>query len=145
MSEINVTDPLIVNLRNLKGPPKVLLIEDSPFDAELIKRELERAGCLVIVAQDGPEALATLEKVIPNIIFLDMGLPGMDGPELWVEIRRRHACIPIIVITNPINLEMVKRIPAGGLLAVTEKPLTMETVLGIFGMHRIPLPGRAST
>jgi two-component system CheB/CheR fusion protein len=68
---------------------RILVIEDNPDAAESLMMLLELFGNRVRVVHDGPAALAAVEKESPDIAFVDIGLPGMDGYEL-VRLLRQH-------------------------------------------------------
>jgi DNA-binding response OmpR family regulator len=82
------------------APPgeRVLVVEDEPAFADLIATWLDRHGLQPIVARDGPEAIRLFEAEQPDLILLDLALPGLDG---WEVIRRIRATslVPIIVVT----------------------------------------------
>jgi PAS domain S-box-containing protein len=69
-------------------PKHVLLVEDSPDVAETMVLLLEMLGHTVIVVHDGPAALLKAEATAPDVILLDIGLPGMDGFELARRLRQ---------------------------------------------------------
>jgi CheY-like chemotaxis protein len=74
---------------NAQGPMRVLLIEDSSEVAEPFSRLLQLWGYEVSTAQDGPSAIACVRAVHPDVIFLDIGLPGaMNGYAVAEELRR---------------------------------------------------------
>ena len=60
----------------------VLLVEDDPFLASLLGRLLGRLGHQACIAPDGPSALCMAEREPPDVVLLDIGLPGMDGYEV---------------------------------------------------------------
>src|SRR4051794_35256566 len=66
----------------------VLVVEDEPTIAEIVARYLERAGYVTRTAADGPSALAAAFEVRPDLVVLDIMLPGLDGFEV---MRRLHA------------------------------------------------------
>ena len=68
--------------RNLSEVRRVLIVDDNRDSAELLAVLLGREGHETLVAHDGQEALAVAPRFRPNIAFLDIGLPGMDGFEL---------------------------------------------------------------
>lgn len=80
---------------------KILVVDDEDNILELIKFNLESNGYKVITASNGDEALKLARLEFPNLILLDLMLPGLDGYELCNEIRRdMNLChIPIIMIT----------------------------------------------
>lgn len=78
--------------------PHILIIEDEPSIAEVIKLYLQRAGYGVTMLPDGQEALAYLNREIPDLVVLDLMLPGVDGLEITRWLRARSD-VPIIMLT----------------------------------------------
>ena len=78
--------------------PKLLLVEDEPSIAEGLTITLEAEGFQVVWVKDGGEAVPTWERVRPDIILLDLMLPGMSGTEVCRIIRSRSD-VPIIMLT----------------------------------------------
>ena len=81
--------------------PKILVIEDEPDILEVIQYNLEREGCTVLVCRDGEQGLSRMRTDDPDLVILDLMLPGMDGVELC---RRAKAdpvtrAIPILMVT----------------------------------------------
>jgi signal transduction histidine kinase/CheY-like chemotaxis protein len=84
-----------------QGPAHLLVVEDQPTNAELLRRVLEREGWMVDCVANGREALAAVAQVRPALILLDLMMPEMDGLEFLEQLRRNPvaAAIPVIVIT----------------------------------------------
>ena len=81
--------------------PRLLLVEDNELNRDALGRLLERRGYTMLQATDGPAALVLAEREGPDLILLDIGLPGMDGHAVAQELRRRAAtrAVPIIALT----------------------------------------------
>ncbi len=81
---------------------KVLIIEDDKFLRELAAQKLEKEGFSVAGATNGQEGIDLLEKESPNVIILDLILPGMDGFEVLRKVRTESnfKTIPIIILSN---------------------------------------------
>jgi DNA-binding response OmpR family regulator len=77
---------------------RVLVIEDEPGIARLIRDYLDQAGFAVRVAGDGVTALQQASAESPDLVVLDLGLPGMDGLDVMRELRRSSR-VPVIVVT----------------------------------------------
>ncbi|WP_269526814.1 response regulator [Coraliomargarita parva] len=79
----------------------VLVIEDNIALREMTRRRLERHGYKIVLAEDGEEGLALLQDMKPDIILLDMSLPGKDGWTVAGELKDCPRCgtIPLIAIT----------------------------------------------
>src|SRR5438105_2212256 len=80
----------------------VLVIEDNPANMALIRAQLERADYRVIGAADGPAGLAAALVDPPDLILLDIMLPGLDGYEVCRRLRASEAtrAIPIVILTS---------------------------------------------
>jgi DNA-binding response OmpR family regulator len=76
----------------------VLVVDDEPIVREVVVRYLHRDGFTTLEAEDGDEARRLLEERDPNLVVLDLMLPGMDGIELcrWI---RSHSRLPVIMLT----------------------------------------------
>jgi two-component system response regulator (stage 0 sporulation protein F) len=76
---------------------KVLIVEDEPALRKLYDLELRREGYEVSTARNGPEALARVEAARPDLVVLDVRLPGMDGLEVLERILEREPELPVIL------------------------------------------------
>ena len=76
----------------------VLVVDDEPEILRLIRDHLERAGFEVVTASDGTEALAAARRRRPDLVVLDLGLPGIDGLDVARSLRRDGE-VPIIMVT----------------------------------------------
>ena len=83
------------------GRTRILIVEDSPTQAEMLKHLLTNAGYEVIAAANGKEALTLLETTFPKLILSDIVMPEMDGYELCRTIKHdeRLKKIPVILVT----------------------------------------------
>lgn len=80
----------------------ILIIEDEPELVKVLRSYLERAGYEVITAYSGNSGLSTWEHKRPDLVILDLNLPGMDGLDVAREIRRK-ADTPIIMLTARVD------------------------------------------
>ena len=78
--------------------PRILVVDDELKIARLVRDYLVEAGFEVILASSGPAALASARSERPDLVVLDLGLPGMDGYDVTRAIRGQSA-IPIIMLT----------------------------------------------
>lgn len=76
----------------------ILLVEDDPQTARMVHFYLERENFAVILAKDGPAGEAAFREHAPQLVVLDLMLPGFDGLELCRRIRRQSA-VPILMLT----------------------------------------------
>jgi DNA-binding response OmpR family regulator len=108
---------------------RVLLVEDDADIAEPLGRALEREGYVVSGADDGREALESALAEPPDLIILDVGLPGLDGLEVCRQVRVAHPQLPILMLTaRDGELETVAGLDAGADDYVT-KPFPLSVLL----------------
>jgi twitching motility two-component system response regulator PilH len=81
---------------------KVLVVDDSAADLANIKSVLTDAGCIVITATNGAEAIAKAKSEQPSIIFLDIVMPDMDGYEACRQLTQDATTksIPVVFVTS---------------------------------------------
>lgn len=85
------------------GPSRnVLVVEDEPKLAALLCDYLRAAGLQPLVAADGPSALRAVAQAEPAAVLLDLNLPGLDGIEVCLQIRRKSA-VPILMLTARVD------------------------------------------
>ena len=80
-------------------PQRILIVEDDPAIAAFVQTALEREGFAAEVVQRGETALERAEAAPPDLILLDLMLPGLDGLQVCQALRHRPAYIPIIMLT----------------------------------------------
>ena len=78
---------------------RILLVEDDANQALLYREELEADGYEVAVAKDGHEAVELAEKATPDLIVMDIRMPGMDGIEAMGRVLSKHNKLPVILNT----------------------------------------------
>lgn len=76
----------------------VLVVDDEEAIAEAVRARLQSEGFQVVVAGDGPEAIGLCEQVHPDLVVLDLMLPGMDGLEVCRQIQRDR-WVPVLMLT----------------------------------------------
>ncbi|MFC1592670.1 response regulator [Candidatus Omnitrophota bacterium] len=77
----------------------ILLVDDEPDFIEPISFWLKANGYPVLIASNGQEALETVKKNKPDMVFLDIKMPGMDGIETLKRIREFNKELPVIILT----------------------------------------------
>ena len=76
----------------------ILVVDDEEAISEAVRARLESEGYRVVVAGDGPQAIATCAAVHPDLVVLDLMLPGMDGLEVCKEIQK-DGWVPVLMLT----------------------------------------------
>ena len=90
---------------------RVLFVEDDPTVAQMYRLKLELDGYQVIMAKDGEEGLRLAEEIEPDIIFLDIRLPKVDGFAVLEGLRSREETrnVPVVILSNYGEQELVER------------------------------------
>jgi DNA-binding response OmpR family regulator len=110
---------------------KVLLIEDDPVQVRLLTIRLKAAGYDVAIASDGVQSVSAVRRERPDVILLDIGLPGGDG---YVVLRRLKAlvhisAIPIIAVSGRAAETDAERMLAAGADDYFQKPVDVDRLL----------------
>ena len=115
----------------------VLIVDDMPDNLSLLHDALDEAGYTVLVATDGPGALARAQQVRPDIVLLDAVMPGMDGFEVARRLKANPAtaAIPIVFMTALTETEHVLAAFAAGGVDYVTKPLQPREVLARMAVH----------
>lgn len=79
-------------------PARVLIADDDPRTRDVLRRYLSRAGHEVLEAENGTEALERWRRDRPDLVLLDLMMPGLDGLDVCTAVRRESA-VPIIMLT----------------------------------------------
>jgi PAS domain S-box-containing protein len=120
------------------GPCRVLVVEDNPDAREMLKAMVELAGHMVQGAEDGLSALAVAESWKPEIVLVDIGLPGIDGYELARRLSA-HAVRPrLVAITGYGQLEDRRRASEAGFDAHFVKPVDPDELLRVLAVTGSP-------
>jgi len=110
----------------------VLVADDRPTGRELVRAVLENTGYLVIEAGDGLEALRCARESLPDLIILDLHMPGLDGFCVIEELRRdaRFATTPIVALTASAMQGDRERAMAAGFTGYITKPIRLSLLRG---------------
>lgn len=79
--------------------PRVLLVEDDPNECLLYAEQLRGDGYDVLVANDGPQAISMAASKAPDVVVMDVSMPGMDGIDAMGRMLARNNKLPIILNT----------------------------------------------
>ena len=109
---------------NQPGMPRVLVVDDQPVNVQVIGVILGKLGYEVVPAFNGPTALKRLKLRSPDIILLDVFMPGMDGFETCRQIRENQEWdhIPILFLSAADDKELIVRALAAGGVDYITKP-----------------------
>lgn len=110
---------------------KVLVVDDVPLYTEMAKGFFRRDQVILLTAKSGPEAVAMIREHKPDIVFMDLYMPGGDGDEACKEIKSdpQFKFTPIVIVTSSNHPEDAERCKRAGCNGVIEKPLTRDKFL----------------
>jgi two-component system cell cycle sensor histidine kinase/response regulator CckA len=112
------------------APCTVLVIDDEPLVRSHLRRVLEDRGYTVEEARDGKTALATYDRVAPDVIVIDFSMPDLDGTEVIARLRRSGSKVPIILSSGYLELAGERNLPADAVQATLQKPYGVADLLG---------------
>src|SRR5918995_495535 len=101
----------------MREPPRILVVDDNPANLEILETRLARQGYEVITARDGDEALVAARAQAPDLILLDVMMPGKDGIQVCRELKADPSLpfMPIILVTaKAAPDDIVAGLDAGG-------------------------------
>jgi len=122
---------------------RILLVDDEPALRELLRATFEGADVSVEDAGSGPEALERVRQSPPDVIVLDLRMPGMDGAEVCRRLKADEATrrIPIVLLTGA-EAEEARRAQRAGASALVRKPFSpldlVAVVQRVSGMASVP-------
>ncbi len=108
--------------------PKILVIEDNDDNRDILKHQLEYLGYEVVEAADGLEGLKQAEKEKPDLVIVDIMMPGIDGKEVARRLRADSKTkeLPILAATVLFHTEDIHSCLAAGCNDVLSKPFTLQ-------------------
>ena len=108
---------------------RILVVDDEAEIRRSVRMILEYEGHDVQEASSGPEALALVQREAPDLVFLDIKMPGMDGLEVLQKMRELNDALPIVIISGHATVSTAVEATKLGAFDFIEKPLSSERVL----------------
>ncbi len=109
--------------------PTILIVDDEPTILQSLSGLLTDEGFEVITTNNGYEALKIIDAEAPDLVMLDIWMPGIDGIETLREIKKVNTALPVIVITGHGNVETAVKATKLGAYDLIEKPLNIDKVI----------------
>jgi two-component system, cell cycle response regulator DivK len=113
-------------------PRRILVVEDNPLNLKLVRDVLEVAGYDVIEAKSGEEGLRMAQENPPDLVLMDLQLPGIDGTETLRRLRNGTlgADVPVVAVTALAMAEDKERAASAGFDGYVEKPISVRALPG---------------
>jgi two-component system, cell cycle response regulator DivK len=113
-------------------PRRILVVEDNPLNLKLVRDVLQFAGYHVLEAQSGEEGLRVAEEDSPDLVLMDLQLPGIDGTETLRRLRRGplRRDVPVVAVTAFAMAEDRERASLAGFDGYVEKPVSVRELPG---------------
>jgi len=112
-------------------PISILFIDDDPVEQNLVKKFLLYRGYRIDVAEDGAEGMAFVRLNQYDLVFADLGMPGMSGWQVAEKITQLHPKL-LLVLMTPWAVELdPEKIKASGAHRIAQKPISLDDVLRI--------------
>jgi two-component system nitrogen regulation response regulator NtrX len=111
----------------MKG--RILVVDDEAEIRRSVRMILEYEGYDVLEAASGPEGLTLIERDTPDLVFLDIKMPGLDGLEALQRIRQTNESLPVVIISGHGTVSTAVEATKLGAFDFIEKPLASERVL----------------
>jgi len=111
---------------------KILLVEDNELNRDMLSRRLSRRGYEVLVAVDGAQGIEMARSLTPDLILMDVGLPGIDGLEATRRLKAepRTSAIPIVALTANAMAGDQEEALAAGCDEYDTKPVDITRLVG---------------
>ncbi|MCD6273703.1 MAG: sigma-54-dependent Fis family transcriptional regulator [Deltaproteobacteria bacterium] len=109
--------------------PSILIVDDEPSILQSLSGLLSDEGFDVLTASNGYEALKVIDSESPDLVLLDIWMPGIDGIETLKEIKKDNPFIPVIIITGHGTIETAVKATKLGAFDLIEKPLSIDKVI----------------
>jgi two-component system, cell cycle response regulator DivK len=115
----------------------ILVVDDNDDNRHIISQMLKIGGYIVLCADDGRQALEMIEANQPELVLMDLAMPGLDGWNATAEITSRPhlAHIPIIAVTGHVTIDELHRAREAGCRDYISKPIDFETLMNKVRAH----------
>ena len=110
-------------------PGTLLVVDDEPQILRAVAGVLQDEGFEVLTAPDGETALKMVAAEVPDLVLLDIALPGLDGLEALTELKRQHPLLPVIMVSAYGSVENAVKATRLGAFDFIEKPPNADKIL----------------
>jgi CheY-like chemotaxis protein len=112
---------------------RILVVEDNPLNLKLVRDVLQIAGYDVVEARSGEEGLSAAQEAPPDLVLMDLQLPGIDGMETMRRLRDGLLSkdVPVVAVTAFAMAEDRERVALAGFDGHIAKPISVRALPGL--------------
>jgi CheY-like chemotaxis protein len=117
----------------------IMIVDDTEDIRDLVRFQVNMLGYRVVAAANGREAIELIHEEVPNLILMDLSMPGLDGFEVTRLIREstEHTAVVIIAFTAQSGEEIRQRALAAGCNDYVRKPLAVNELSSLIDRHLV--------
>lgn len=112
----------------MKDQQRIMVVDDDHEMLKLLNRTLELEGFNTIVVDDGDSALTLLDKIDPDLVILDIAMPGLDGLQT-LDLIREHSNVPVIMLSAMSEVTTLQRALSLGADDYIKKPFSTRLLI----------------
>ena len=118
--------------------PRVLVIDDEPRLLQVIESFLTLEGLSVSCAQSAEAGLRILAELTPDLVVIDINMPGIDGLEVCRRIKAESPTTPVLIFSGRGSVRDSERAQLAGASDFVEKPFNLQNLLALIHKHMVP-------
>jgi len=108
---------------------KILLVDDEEDFVKTISQRMQRRGQESDIALNGEQALSRIEQEVPDVVLLDLKMPGIDGMEVLRQIKKAYPEVQVIILTGHGSEKIEKEVRTLGAFEYLQKPTKIDTIM----------------
>ena len=114
---------------------RVLIVEDSVFQRTILKRIVQQSGHEAVEAASGREALRKIDELQPDLIFLDLLMPDINGFQVLQVLDSKFVKTPVVVVTADVQETTRQKCQEHGVVELVNKPVNDEKMFEVLNNH----------
>ena len=110
----------------MTGRGRVLVVDDEPQVLDMLREIVEELGHEASTAASVEQAIVAMARVRPDLVLLDLSMPGSSGLEALTYFRQFHSTVSVIVVTGRMEPEIARQARTAGAFAIVGKPVDIK-------------------
>ena len=116
---------------------RALIIDDEKSICESLAGVVEDEGWTAVMVGNGPKGLVECKLNLPDLVFLDIWMPGMDGITVLQNLKDMYPDLPVVIMSGHATIETAVRATRLGAFEVLEKPLELEKIVSLLDQAKV--------